>query len=243
MSHVPFTTLLNKIIQQRGDPPLIYEILIEQTNNNECLFHVNLQYNNYIIMNSGKDKENVKQKVAQNLYNALINESKETNQNVQPNSIGKNFKKLNEICTQNKIEYPKYTVLRVKTSSKNSTYIAICFINDIKRIGIGNTIKTAMDFAAIKTINSLLQKDKKCEVNLINSLEHLHVTIQESLINDPKPSTSGQITKPNINSRFKNINPYKIKRNNTSTTSPFSGKSFKKCFKCGYRPPNQYNKF
>ena len=83
MSHVPFTTLLKQIIQQRGDPPLIYEMLIEQTNNNnECLFLVNLQYKNYIIMNSGKDKENVKQKVAQNLHNALINESKETNQNV-----------------------------------------------------------------------------------------------------------------------------------------------------------------
>ena len=72
MSHVPFTTLLNTIIQQRGDPPLSYEILIEQTNNNECLFHVNLQYKNDIIMNSSKDKENVKQKVAQNLYNTLI---------------------------------------------------------------------------------------------------------------------------------------------------------------------------
>ena len=49
MLHVPFKNLLNKIIQQRGDPPLNYEILIEQTNNNECLFHVNLQlklYNN-----------------------------------------------------------------------------------------------------------------------------------------------------------------------------------------------------
>ena len=94
-------------------------------------------------------------------------------------------------------------------------------------------------------INSLLQKDKKCEVNLTNSLEHLHVTIQESPINDPKPSASGQITKSNTsnNSRFTNINPYKIKRNNISTTSPFSGKSFKKCFKCGCRPPNQYNKF
>ena len=75
MSHVPFTTLLNKIIQQRGDPPLNYEILIEQTSNNECLFHINLQYNNYIVSNSGKDKENVTQKVAQNLYNTLINES------------------------------------------------------------------------------------------------------------------------------------------------------------------------
>ena len=92
ISHVPFTTLLNKIIQQRGDPPLIYEILIEQTNNNECLFHVNLQYKKI-----GKNKENVKQKVAKNLYNAFINESKETNQNVQPNSISKNCKKLNEI--------------------------------------------------------------------------------------------------------------------------------------------------
>ena len=94
-------------------------------------------------------------------------------------------------------------------------------------------------------INCLLKKDKKCEVNLINSLDHLHVTIQESPMNDPKPSTSGQIIKPNIsnNSRFKNINPHKITRNNISTTSPFSGKSFKKCFKCGYRPLNQYNKF
>ena len=72
-------------------------------------------------------------------------------------------------------------------------------------------------------INSLLQKDKKCGVNLINSLEHLHVTIQESPINGPKPSTSGQVTKSNTSndSRFTNINPYK----------------------CRYRPPNQYNKF
>ena len=95
MSHVPFTTLLNKLIQQRGDPPLNYEILIEQTNNNECLFHVDLQCKNYIIMSSGKDKENVKQKVAQNLYYTLSNESKETNQNVEQNSISKNCKKLN----------------------------------------------------------------------------------------------------------------------------------------------------
>ena len=73
----------------------------------------------------------------------------------------------------------------------------------------------------------------------------MHVTIQESPINDPKPSTSGHITKPNTsnNSRFKNIYPYKIKRKNISTTSSFSGKSFKKCFKRGYRPLNQYNKF
>ena len=34
-------------------------------------------------------------------------------------------------------------------------------------------------------INSLLQKDKKCEVKLINSLEHLHVKIQESSVNNP----------------------------------------------------------
>ena len=56
----------------------------------EYLFHVNLQYKNDIIMSCGKDKENVKQKVAQNLYNTLINESRETNQNVQQNSISKN---------------------------------------------------------------------------------------------------------------------------------------------------------
>ena len=165
-------------------------------------------------MNSGKDKENVKQKVPQNLYNALINESKETNQNVQPNSISKNCKKLNEICTQNKFDYPKYTVLRIKTSSKDSTYIAICFINNIKQIGMANSIKTAKDFAAIKIINSLSQKDEKCEHNLINSLEHLHVTIQESSINDPKPSMSSQITKPitSNNNRDKNTNSYKMKK-------------------------------
>ena len=147
-------------------------------------------------MNSGKDKENVNQKAAQNLCNALINELKETNQNVQPNSISKNCKKLNEIYTQNKFDYPIYTVLRIRTSSKDSTYIAICFINNIKQIGIASSIKTAKDFAAIKVINSLSQKDEKCKLSLINSLEHLHVTIQESSINDPKPSTSSQITKP-----------------------------------------------
>ena len=75
-------------------------------------------------------------------------------------------------------------------------------------------------------------------MNLITSLEHLHVTTQESTINDPEPSTSGQITKPSTsnNSRFKNTNSY-FKKTSISITSPFSGKSFKKCFKYGYRPP------
>ena len=68
MSHVPLTNLLIKLIQQKGDLPLIYEILIEQTINNKYLFHVNLQYRNYIIMSSGKDKDNVKQRVARNSY-------------------------------------------------------------------------------------------------------------------------------------------------------------------------------
>ena len=117
----------------------------------------------------------------------------------------------------------------------------ICFIDDIKRIGIANITKTAKDFAAIKIINSLLQKDKKCGVNLVNSLENLHVTIQESPINDPQPLKSGQITRPSTsnNSRFKNTNSYKIKRTNISTKSSFSGKSFKKSFKYGYRLPNE----
>ena len=65
-------------------------------------------------MSSGKDKDNVKQKVARNLYQTLINESEKTNQNEQPNFISKNCIKLNEICTQNKFSYPKYTVLRIK---------------------------------------------------------------------------------------------------------------------------------
>ena len=105
MSHVSFTNLLNELIQQRGDPPRIYEILIEQNINNEYLFQVNLQYKNYIIMSSGKDKDNVKQRVARNLYHTLINESEKTNQNNQPNFISKNCKKLNEISTQNKFSY------------------------------------------------------------------------------------------------------------------------------------------
>ena len=68
MSHVPVNNLLNKLIQQRGDPPLNYDILIAQTINNEYLFQVNLQYTNRIIISSVKDKDNVKQKVARNLY-------------------------------------------------------------------------------------------------------------------------------------------------------------------------------
>ena len=151
---------MNKLFQQRGDPPLNYEILIEQTINNGYLFHVNLQYKNYIITSSGKDKDNVKQKVAWNLYQTLINESEKTNQNDQPNFITKNCKKLNEICTQNKFLYTKYTVLRIKTLLEDSTYIAICFIN-VKQIRIANSIETAKDFAAIKIINSLSNKDEK----------------------------------------------------------------------------------
>ena len=64
----------------------------------------------------------------------------------------------------------------MKTSSKDSTYIAICFINNIKQIGIANSIKTATDFAAIKVINSLSHKDEECELSLINSLEHYQIT-------------------------------------------------------------------
>ena len=67
---------MNKLIQQRGDPPLIYKMLIERTINNEYLFHVYLQYKNYMIMSSGKDKDNVKQRVARNLYQTLTNEWK-----------------------------------------------------------------------------------------------------------------------------------------------------------------------
>ena len=75
MSHVPFINLLNKLIQQKRDPALNYEIFIEQTIINEYLFHDKFQYKNYIIMSSGKDKDNVKQKVARNLYQTLNNES------------------------------------------------------------------------------------------------------------------------------------------------------------------------
>ena len=101
MSHVPFTNLLNKLIQQRRDPPLIYEILIKQAINNEYLFYVNLRY---------KNTEKIR-----NLYQTLINESKKTNQNDQPNFISKNCKKLNEICTQN-----DSTQLRIQTSLEDS---------------------------------------------------------------------------------------------------------------------------
>ena len=106
MSHVPFTNLLNKLIQQRGDPPFNYEIIIEQTINNKYLFDVNLQYKNYITMSSDKDKDNVQQRVARNLYQTLINESEKNYQNDQPNFISKNRKNLNEICTQNKSRDP-----------------------------------------------------------------------------------------------------------------------------------------
>ena len=77
-------------------------------------------------MSSGKDKDNIKQRVVPNLYQSLINESEKNYQNDQPNFISKNCKKLNEICTQKKFSYPKYTVLRVKTSSEDSAYISIC---------------------------------------------------------------------------------------------------------------------
>ena len=85
-------------------------------------------------MSSGKDKDNLKQRLARNLYQILINESEKTYQNDQPNFISKNCKKLNKICTQNKFLYPKYTLLRVQTSSKNLAYIAICFINCYVRL-------------------------------------------------------------------------------------------------------------
>ena len=59
-----------------------------------------------------------------------------------------------------------------------------------------------------------MHTDEKCELSLINSIEHLHVTIQESSINDPKPSTSSQIIKPitSNNNRVKNTNPYRMKK-------------------------------
>ena len=62
-------------------------------------------------------------------------------------------------------------------------------INDVKQIGIANAIETGKNFAAIKFTNSLSHKDEKCEPSLINLLENLHVTIQESSINDLKSST------------------------------------------------------
>ena len=87
-------------------------------------------------------------------------------------------------------------VLRIKTSLEDSTYIETSFVNNIKQIGTVNPTETAKDFVVVQIINSLSHKDEKCELRLINSLDHLHVTIQESSINDPKPSTSSQITEP-----------------------------------------------
>ena len=55
-------------------------------------------------MSSGKDKDNVKQKVARNLYQTLINESEKTNQNEQP-FFGLICKKLSEISIGNKRVY------------------------------------------------------------------------------------------------------------------------------------------
>ena len=77
-------------------------------------------------------------------------------------------------------------------------------------------------------INSLSHKDEKFELSLINSLENLHVKIQKSAINYPKPSTSSQITKPitSNSNRVKNTNSYKMKKGNNLTTSSFSKKSF-----------------
>ena len=97
-----------------------------------------MQYKNHIIMSSDKDKENVKQNVAMNLWMNEIeknlkkmklwfNKSKKTNDNVQPNFIRKSCKKLNRISIQYKFAYQKYTVLRIKNSLEDSTYIAICF--------------------------------------------------------------------------------------------------------------------
>ena len=118
MPHVAFVNLLNKLIQLTGDPPLNYEILTEQRINNEYLFHVNLQYKNYIILSTAKIK-------------ILINESEKTDRNDQPNFISKNCKKLNEIRTQNNFAFLKNTVLRIKTSLEDSTSIAICFIKGV----------------------------------------------------------------------------------------------------------------
>ena len=46
-----------------------------------------MQYTNHMIMSSGKDKDNVKQKVARNYYQTLINEPEKTNENDQQNFI------------------------------------------------------------------------------------------------------------------------------------------------------------
>ena len=66
---------------------------------------------------------------------------------------------------KNKFSYSKYTVLRLKTLLEDSQYIAVCVINNNNQIEIANSIETAKDFAAIKIINSLSIKDKKCELS------------------------------------------------------------------------------
>ena len=74
------------------------------------------------------------------------------------------FQEIKRNLYSTKFLYPKYTVLRIKTLLEDSTYTKIWFINSVKWIGIANSIETAKDFAAIKMINSLSNKDKKCEI-------------------------------------------------------------------------------
>ena len=52
MSHESFTTLLEKYLQQKGDPPLEYKIWIGLYANAEYHIRVKLQYQKYIIIST-----------------------------------------------------------------------------------------------------------------------------------------------------------------------------------------------
>ena len=147
-------------------------------------------------MSSGKVKDNVKQRVAQNLYQTLITESEKTYQNDQPNFISKNCKKLNEICTQNKFSYPKYTVLRVKTSSEdsdpnsktNSFLLAQINIHEHFVIQAGPTSELAENRAALKLLLLLMRSHDLCDEKFYNNDDKkMQKTKNQSIQTDPRP--------------------------------------------------------
>ena len=258
MSHESFTTLLEKYLQQKGDPPLQYKIWIGLDANAVYHIKVKLQYQKYIIISTGKDEDIGKQNAAQSLLNELTDDSKSKLKSFQLSFCDEIHNQLQNLCAQRNLPHPQFTTLHIKIGIKNSTWIAICTVQDIKQTGMAGTIKEAKNFAAIKVIHLISKRGLLKSTNeeiLANSLQNFHISMHDS---STRNSTNPLQNNSNYNPENPSIDTVDTLTNNqiikqgakrkrinsvpTSFKSGPSGKNYKKCSKCGLRKKNQYHK-
>ena len=229
-----------------------YFYKLKKYNRNELFFEITAEYMKHKITGLGYDPELTKQHVTETLLTMVPEIEAHVSNSYQSFQLNA-FKGLQNTCKKFKFSQPQMLTFRIKYSSTSSAYMSICRTDQIKESGIGRTPKQAKDQAACKLIHLILKKiEKEKNDKLQNNFQNLTVNSKSHFSKLNPLSQKGHNRTDKI-SNVKQINnlPFKkrIRHNlpiqpipQPSTSYNLSPpKTYKKCMKCGFRPPIPYN--